>query len=188
MASTADIRKGLCLDFKNDLYTIVDFQHVKPGKGGAFVRTKLKSVTTGKVIENTFNSGETIFPVQIQRRKFQFLYKDVTGYNFMDQNTFEQITMDENQIDAPEFLKEGQEVEITIHADTEKPLFCELPDFVVLKIKYSEPSVKGDTANNPMKQATLETGSVVNVPMFVNEGENIRVDTRNRSYVERVKA
>lgn len=188
MASTADIRKGMCLDYKNDLYTIVDFQHVKPGKGGAFVRTKLKSVTTGKVIENTFNSGETIFPVQIQRRKYQFLYKDVTGYSFMDQNSFEQITLEQSQIDTPEFLKEGQEVEVTLHADTEKPLFCELPDFVVLKIKYSEPGVKGDTANNPMKQATLETGSVINVPMFVNEGENIRVDTRSRSYVERVKA
>src|ERR1700743_737863 len=187
MANTSDIKKGITLEFNNDLYTIVDFQHVKPGKGGAFVRTKLKSVTSGKVIDNTFNSGETIYPVRIERRKNQFLYKDETGYNFMDNNTFEQITLEEDMVDGHEFLKEGQEVEISFHADTDKPLSCVLPAFVILEITYSEPSVKGDTANNPMKQATLETGATIQVPMFVDSGIRVKVDTRNKAYVERVK-
>lgn len=187
MATTQDIRKGLTIDFKNDLYTIVDFQHVKPGKGGAFIRTKLKSVTTGKVIDQTWNSGETINPVRVARKKYQFLYKDDNGYNFMDQNTFEQVTLDEEMVTGHEFLKEGQEVEISFHSETDKPLSCELPPFVVLEITYSEPGVKGDTANNPMKKATLETGAVIHVPLFVESGIKIKVDTRNGEYVERVK-
>jgi elongation factor P len=187
MANTTDIKKGITIELNNNLFTIVDFQHVKPGKGGAFVRTKLKNVTTGKVIDNTFNSGETIYPVRIERRKYQFLYKDETGYNFMDNNTFEQITLEEDMVDGHEFLKEGQEVEISFHADTDKPLTCEIPPFVILEITYSEPSVKGDTANNPMKSATLETGATVMVPMFVDAGIRIKVDTRNKTYVERVK-
>jgi elongation factor P len=187
MASTTDIKKGVTIDYNNDLYTIIDFQHVKPGKGGAFIRTKLKSITTGKIIEQTFNSGATINTVRVERRPYQFLYKDASGYSFMDQNTFEQVTINEDMIDAPEFLKEGQKVEITFHADTERPLSCELPDFVNLLITYSEPGVKGDTANSPSKPATLETGTIIKVPLFVNEGELVKVDTRNKSYVERVK-
>jgi elongation factor P len=187
MASTTDIKKGVTIDYNNDLYTIIDFQHVKPGKGGAFIRTKLKSITTGKIIEQTFNSGATINTVRVERRPYQFLYKDASGYSFMDQTTFEQVTINEDMIDAPEFLKEGQKVEITFHADTERPLSCELPDFVNLLITYSEPGVKGDTANSPSKPATLETGTIIKVPLFVNEGELVKVDTRNKSYVERVK-
>ncbi|MBA2407412.1 MAG: elongation factor P [Chitinophagales bacterium] len=187
MATTQDIRKGLTIDYKNDLYTIVDFQHVKPGKGGAFIRTKLKSVTTGRVIDQTWNSGESITPVRVQRKKYQFLYKDESGYSFMDQNTFEQVTLEEDMVTGHEFLKEGQEVEISFHSETDKPLSCELPPFVILEITYSEPGVKGDTANNPSKKATLETGAVINVPLFVDSNIKIKVDTRTGEYVERVK-
>jgi elongation factor P len=185
--STTDIKKGLTIDYNNDLYTIVDFQHVKPGKGGAFVRTKMKSATTGKTIDVTFNSGASITLVRIERRKCQFLYKDDTGYNFMDQSTYDQIAIDEDLIDGFELLKEGQEVEIAFHAETEKPLSVDLPAFVILEITYAEAGVKGDTANNPMKNATLETGAKIMVPMFVDSGIKIKVDTRNKSYVERVK-
>ncbi len=187
MATTADFRNGLCIDFNNDLYVIVEFQHVKPGKGGAFVRTKLKNLKTGKVIPNTFNAGVKINVARVERRPFQYLYKDDSGYNFMNTNTFEQTYLEEELINAPTFLKEGQEVEITFHADTETPLYCELPAFVVLEIVYSEPGVKGDTATNTLKPATLETGAIVGVPLFVETGEKIKVDTRTGEYSERVK-
>lgn len=187
MATTADFRNGLCLEHNNDLYTIVEFQHVKPGKGGAFVRTKLKSLTTGKVIENTFNAGVKVTTARIERRPFQYLYKDETGYNFMSNETFEQITLEEFQIDAPEFLKDGQMVEVVVHAETEKILSCELPQFVELEITYSEPGLKGDTATNAMKPATLETGAEVNVPLFCDIGDVIKIDTKTGQYSERVK-
>jgi len=187
MATTADFRNGLCIEFNNELYTIVEFQHVKPGKGGAFVRTKLKNVKTGKVLPNTFNAGVKINIARVERRPFQYLYKDDTGYHFMHSETFEQIPIMEELINAPEFLKEGQEVEIMFHADTESPLSCELPPFVDLEITYSEPGVRGDTATNTLKPATLETGAVVNVPLFIDTGEKIRVDTRTKTYSERVK-
>lgn len=187
MATTADFRNGLCLEFNNDLYAIVEFQHVKPGKGGAFVRTKLKSLTTGKVIENTFNAGVKVTTARIERRPHQFLYKDDLGYHFMDSNTFEQITIQESLINTPGFMKEGQEVDIIYHAETETPLNCELPSFVELEITYTEPGIKGDTATNATKPATLETGAEIQVPLFINEGEKIKVDTRTSSYYERVK-
>jgi elongation factor P len=186
-ASTTDIKKGVTINYNNDLYTIVDFQHVKPGKGGAFVRTKMKSATSGKVIDATFNSGATITIERIERRKFQYLYKDESGYNFMNQETFDQISIDEKLIDNADLLKEGQEVEIAFHAETDKPLSVDLPPFVILQITYSEPGFKGDTANNPLKAATLETGATVMVPLFVESDTKIKVDTRDRSYVERVK-
>ena len=187
MPSTADFKNGLCIEYNNDLYTIVEFQHVKPGKGPAFVRTKLKSVTSGKVIENTFNAGVKITTARIERRPHQFLYKDDLGYHFMDSNNFEQIPLDKDLVSASEFLKEGQEVEVVYHDETETPLNCELPAFVELKITYSEPGVKGDTATNATKTATLETGVNIQVPLFVNENEMIKVDTRTGTYVERVK-
>lgn len=187
MATTADFRNGLCLEFNNDLYQIVEFQHVKPGKGGAFVRTKLKSLTTGRVIENTFNSGVKVTTARIERKKMQFLYHDDTGYHFMDNNTYEQIALDKELINTPEFLKEGQEVEILFHAETEKALACELPPFVELEVTYTEPGVKGDTATNVTKPATVETGTEIPVPIFINMGEKIKIDTRTGSYVERVK-
>ncbi len=187
MATTADFRNGLCIDFNNDLYVIVDFQHVKPGKGGAFVRTKLKNLKTGKVLPHTFNAGVKINIARVERRPHQYLYKDDTGYHFMHLETFEQVMITEDLITAPEFLKGGQHVEIMFHADTETPLSCELPPFVDLEITYSEPGVKGDTATNTLKPATLETGAVVNVPLFIDTGEMIRVDTRTKTYSERVK-
>lgn len=187
MASTADFKNGLCIEYNHDLYTIVEFQHVKPGKGGAFVRTKLKSLTTGKVIENTFNSGVKVTTARIERRPHQFIYKDDLGYHFMDSNNFEQIMLEEKIISTPQFLKEGQEVEVLFHAETETPLSCELPPFVELSITYTEPGVKGDTATNATKSATLETGAEIQVPLFINQDEKIKVDTRTSAYAERVK-
>ncbi|MGB4205417.1 MAG: elongation factor P [Bacteroidales bacterium] len=187
MATTADFRNGLCIEFNGELYSIVEFQHVKPGKGAAFVRTKLKNLKTGKVVPNTFNAGVKIDVARVERRQYQFLYKDESGYHFMHNETFEQIFINEEMISAPGLLKEGQEVEISFHADTETPLTCDLPPFVELEIVYTEPGVRGDTATNAMKPATLETGAIVNVPLFIDAGERIKVDTRTNTYSERVK-
>ncbi len=187
MATTADIKNGICIEFNGDLYTIIEFQHVKPGKGAAFIRTKLKNVKTGKVLPNTFSSGAKINIQRVERRKYQYLYKDDGGYHFMHQETFDQILIEEGLVDAPQFLLEGQEVEIMFHSETESPLYVELPPFVVLEITYAEPGVKGDTATNTLKPATLETGAIVNVPLFINQGERIKVDTRTGFYSERVK-
>jgi len=187
MASTADFKNGLCIKYNKDLYTIVEFQHVKPGKGPAFVRTKLKNIKTGRVIDNTFSAGVKIETVRIENRDYQFLFKDDLGYHFMDQKTYEQVTIEENIINAPKFLKEGNAANILFFADEELPISCDLPPFVVLEITYTEPGVKGDTATNALKPATVETGAEVNVPLFINEGEKIKVDTRSSSYVERVK-
>jgi elongation factor P len=188
MADTSDFRNGMCIEFRNDLYTIVQFQHVKPGKGAAFVRTKLKSLTTGKVVENTFSAGEKVTPARVERRPYQYLYTDDMGYHFMDNNTFEQISIEKDLINAPDFLKEGGSVDIIFHADTERTLGCELPQHVILEITYTEPSVKGNTASSTaLKPAKLETGAEVNVPIFIEINEKIKVDTRDGSYVERVK-
>lgn len=187
MATTADFRNGLCIEYNNDLYTIIGFQHVKPGKGGAFVRTKLKSLTTGKVIENTFNAGVKITTARVERRPHQFLYKDDTGYHFMDINTFEQINLQEDMIENADLIKDGQEVEIVFHAETETPLSCDLPSFVELEVTYAEPGIKGDTATNTTKPAVMETGAEIQVPLFIDQGEKIKVDTRTRAYSERVK-
>jgi elongation factor P len=188
MATTANFRNGLCIEFNDDLYTIVQFQHVKPGKGPAFVRTKLKSLTTGKVIDNTFGAGVKIETARIERRIYQFLYSDDLGFHFMHSETFEQVNINKNLIESPELLKEGQEVEIVYHADTETPISCDLPPFVVLEITYTEPGVKGDTSSSTaMKPATLETGAKISVPLFINTGDKIKIDTRSKSYVERIK-
>lgn len=188
MATTADLRNGLCILFNNDLFAVVEFQHVKPGKGPAFVRTKLKNVKTGKVIDNTFSSGHKIEIQRVERRPYQFLYSDDMGYNFMHNETFDQITIAKELINAPQFLKEGNNVEIVYHADTETPLYCELITHVVLEVTYTEPGLKGDTASSTaMKSATVETGAKVMVPLFVEIGEKIKIDTRDSSYVERVK-
>lgn len=187
MATTADIKNGLCIEYNNGLYMITEFQHVKPGKGPAFVRTKLKNVETGKVIENTFSSGHKITTARIERRPHQFLYKDDIGYHFMDSNTYEQVALPEDIIPSADLLKDGQEVEVLYHAETEKALTCDLPAFVELQITYTEPGVRGDTATNATKAATLETGAEIQVPLFINQDEVIKVDTRTRSYGERVK-
>ena len=187
MATTADFRNGLCLEYNNDLYTIVDFQHVKPGKGPAFVRTKLKNLKTGKVIPNTFTSGVKVDVARVERRPYQFLYEDENGFNFMHSETYEQISIEKEMIDNFELYKEGQTVEMLFHADTETALTCELPPFVELEVVYSEPGLKGDTATNTLKQAKVETGAMVNVPLFIKNGEKIRIDTRTGAYSERVK-
>jgi elongation factor P len=187
MATTADFRNGLVIEFNNDLYTIVSFQHVKPGKGPAFVRTKLKSIKTGRVLDNTFSSGTKVNVARVERRPYQYLYKDDIGYYFMHLETFEQIHVDEFLIDNPEFLMEGQNVEIVVHADTENVLSVELPQFVIMEVTYSEPGLKGDTATNTYKQAKVENGSTIMVPLFINEGDRIKIDTREKIYIERVK-
>ena len=187
MISTADFKNGMCIEFKEGLYTIIQFQHVKPGKGPAFVRTKLKNVNTGRVIDNTFNSGVKVQEARIERRPHQFLYKDDMGYNFMDNSTYEQVSLAETLINSAKFLKDGDQVEVVYHADTETALFVELPANVILEITYTEPGIKGDTATNTLKPAETNSDAVVMVPLFINTGDHIKVDTSNCSYLERVK-
>ena len=187
MASTADFKNGLCMEYNHGLYTIVEFQHVKPGKGPAFVRTKLKNIKTGKVLENTFTSGVKVTTARIERRPHQYLYKDDMGYHFMNTENFEQFSLEENLITGYQFLKDGQNVEILFHAETESALSCELPPFVELQVTYTEPGIKGDTATNATKPATLDTGAIIQVPLFIDQDEKIKVDTRDGSYSERVK-
>lgn len=189
MATTADFKNGLCIEMQGKLFSIVQFQHVKPGKGAAFVRTKLKNIETGKVLEHTFNSGVKVNTVRIERRPYQFLYKEDKSFVFMHQETFEQINILMDLIENTDLYKEGQEVEIVFHADKEMPLSVELPAFVEMKIVYTEPGMKGDTAStSSLKPAELETGATVMVPLFINTDEVIKVDTRDRSYSERVKS
>jgi elongation factor P len=188
MATTADIKNGLCIEFNDQLFSIVSFQHVKPGKGPAFVRTKLKNLKTGKVIDNTFNSGVKINTVRVERRPYQFLYKDEVGFNFMHTETFEQVSISEDLIDNPGLLKDGQVVEINVHAETESPLTVEMPAFIELEVTYTEPGERGNTATSTaQKPATVETGATIMVPIFVNTGDVIKIDTRDNSYSERVK-
>jgi len=188
MASTADFRNGLVIEFNNDLYTIVQFQHVKPGKGPAFVRTKLKNIKSGRVIDNTFSSGTKVNVARVERRPYQYLYRDDMGYYFMHLETFEQIHVPEDQIENFVFLLEGQSVEVVVHADTETILSVDLPQFVVMEVVYSEPGLRGDTATNTLKQAKVQNGEVIMVPLFVNTGDKIKIDIRERTYVERVKS
>mgnify|MGYP001194545891 FL=1 len=187
MASTADISRGMILKLEGNLYSIVEFGENKTARAAAKVWAKLKGVDNNRSIEKTWNSGDTIYPVRVEKREYQYLYQDETGYNFMDNNTFEQLSIAENLIDAPQFLKEGQEVAIAINTETEQPVSVELPDKIVMKVTYTEPGLRGDTATRTLKPATVETGATVNVPLFVNEGELIRVNTKTGEYVERVK-
>lgn len=187
MADTSDIKNGLAIRFNHDIYTVVEFQHVKPGKGAAFVRTKLKSLTSGKVIDNTFPSGTKIEIVNLTRTKYQYSYPDGNDLVFIHPETFEQITIPRDKIDGVEFLKENEMVDVVIDSDTDKILTVDIPIFVVMKVVYTEPGVKGDTATNALKPATLETGAEVKVPLFIDNEEVIKVDTRTRTYVERVK-
>ena len=187
MATTADFRNGMCLDIDGQYYFIVEFLHVKPGKGPAFVRTKLKNVATGRILDKTWNSGVKVEEVRIERRPYQYLYKDEMGYNFMHQETFEQISIPGESIEGVQFLKEGDPVEAMVHAETDTVLTCEMPPHVVLRVTYTEPGIKGDTATNALKPATVETGAEVRVPLFISEGELIEIDTRDGSYVGRVK-
>jgi elongation factor P len=188
MATTADFRNGLVIEFNDDLYAIVQFQHVKPGKGPAFVRTKLKNIKTGRVIDNTFSSGTKVNVARVERRPYQYLYQDEIGYYFMHLDTFEQIHVSEDLIESHDFLKEGQNVEVVVHADTETVLSVDLPQFVIMEVTYTEPGLRGDTATNTLKQAKIETGATIMVPLFINVGDRIKIDTSSRTYIERAKS
>jgi elongation factor P len=187
MANTADISRGLIIKLDGSLYSVIEFGENKTARAAAKVWAKLKGVDNNRSIEKTWNSGDTIYPVRVEKKTYQYLYKDDSGYNFMDTETFEQIAVQENLVDAPQFLKDGQEVAVSINTETDLPMSVELPDKIVLLVTYSEPGVRGDTATRTLKQATVETGATVNVPLFVNEGELIRVNTKTGEYVERVK-
>ena len=187
MASTSDIRNGLCIRYNNDIYKIIEFLHVKPGKGPAFVRTKLRSVTSGKVLDNTFSAGNKIEDIRVETQKYQFLYNEDTQYHFMNTDDYNQISIEKSILDSPQLLKEGEMVSISINSEDGMPLSAEMPASVVLEITHTEPGVKGNTATNATKPATVETGASINVPLFINEGDKIKVDTEKSSYIERVK-
>jgi len=187
MASTSDIKNGLCMNYNHDVYKVVEFLHVKPGKGPAFVRTKLKSLTNGKVIDNTFPAGHKIDVVRVERRKMQYLYKADEAYHFMDNETYEQSMIEEKLIENGDLMKDGELVDILYHVEKNTPLTVELPQYVVMKVTYTEPGQRGNTATNVTKPATVETGAQIKVPIFINEGDNIKIDTKTRSYHERVK-
>lgn len=187
MASTSDFRNGLCIEFNGNPWRIVEFQHVKPGKGPAFVRTKLKNLNNGKVLDNTFTAGVKIDVIRVENRTYQYLYNDDSGYHFMNLDDYTQIFLDKDLINAPDLMKEGATVDVVFNADEEMPLTCDLPAAVVLEVTHTEPGVKGNTATNATKPATVETGAIINVPLFINEGDKIKVDTSNGAYKERVK-
>ena len=187
MASTSDIRKGLCIKYNHDIYKIIEFLHVKPGKGPAFVRTKLKSVTNGKVLDNTFPSGHKIEEVKVVTSQQQFLYNDTDYFHFMNNEDYNQITIDKNKIDYPDLLKEGENVTIVINTEDNSPLSVDMPLSVILEVTHTEPGVKGNTATNATKPATLETGASINVPLFINEGDKVKIDTEKGQYIERIK-
>ena len=187
MASTSDIRKGLCIKYNNDIYKIIEFLHVKPGKGPAFVRTKLKSVTSGKVLDNTFSAGHKIEDIRVETQKYQFLYSEGDQYNFINTDDYNQIAVEKSVLDAPELMKEGEMVSISINTEDGMPLSADMPASVVLEVTHTEPGVKGNTATNATKPATVETGATINVPLFINEGDKIKVETEKGSYIERVK-
>lgn len=187
MINSQDIKNGTCIRLDGKLYFCIEFLHVKPGKGNTFMRTKLKDVVNGYVLERRFNIGEKLEDVRVERRPYQFLYKEGDDYIFMNQETYDQIPIMHDLITGVDFMKEGEIVEVVTDASTDTVLFAEVPTKVKLKITYTEPGLKGDTATNTLKPATVETGAEVRVPLFVNEGEIIEVDTRDGSYVGRVK-
>jgi len=187
MASTSDIKKGLCIVFNNDTYKVIEFLHVKPGKGPAFVRTKLRSLTNGKVLDNTFSAGHKLEEVRVETRKYQYLYPEGNTYHFMNTDDYNQITLEKEALDSPELLKEGEVVTIITRMSDELPLSVEMPSHVYLVVAHTEPGLKGNTATNATKPATMETGAKVNVPLFINEGDKIKIDTEKGSYIERVK-
>ncbi len=188
MASTSDFRNGLTLVWNDDLWTITEFLHVKPGKGGAFVRTKLKNVKTGRVVDNTFRAGEKVDTARIERRPHQFLYEDDLGLHFMNTETYEQVQLPSESVSGREFIKEGGTIDILVHAETEQPLTTEIPKSVDLSVAETEPGMRGDTATAATKPARLESGATVNVPLFINEGDVIRVNTDTGGYITRVSS
>jgi elongation factor P len=187
MANSNDIKNGLCIKFNHGIYTVIEFLHVKPGKGPAFVRAKVKSLTTGKVIDNTWPAGHKIETVRVERHKYQYLYKDELGMNFMNAETFEQVPVNPEIIENWDLLKDGEMVEILFNTEDDSVLTCELPMHIILEVIKADPGVKGNTATNATKPVTVETGAKLNVPLFINEGDRIKIDTRARAYMERAK-
>ena len=187
MASTSDIRNGLCIRYNHDIFKIIEFLHVKPGKGPAFVRTKMKSVTNGKVIDNTFSAGHKIEEVRVETHKFLFLYNDGDTFHFMNTADYSQIELQKAVLDSPELMKEGEVVTVLINTEDSSPLSVDLPASVILEVTATEPGIKGNTATNATKPATVETGATVMVPLFINEGDKIKVETAKGSYKERIK-
>lgn len=188
MANTSDIKNGLCINFNGEVYSIIEFQHVKNARGAAFTRAKMKSFKSGKTIENAFKSSQKIDVVRVERRKYQFLYEDDLGMNFMDSETYEQIAIQKAMIDNPQFIKEGSEIDVLFDTATESPLTVELPQYINLKITYTEPGLAGNTATNALKPAKTETGAEIRVPLFINEGDVVKIDSKSGAYMERVKS
>ncbi|MEM1116570.1 MAG: elongation factor P [Bacteroidota bacterium] len=188
MPSTQDFRNGLVLNWKSDLWQIVEFQHVKPGKGGAFVRSKLKNVRNGKIVDNTFRAGEKVETARVERRDMQYLYEDDLGLHFMNLETYEQRSVRSDMVEGKGFMKEGSKIILLVDAGTEEPLTVELPRQVELTVTQTDPGLKGDTATGATKPAVVESGATVLVPLFINEGDVIRVDTESGSYQTRVSA
>ena len=186
MISAQDIKNGTCIRMDGKLYFVIEFLHVKPGKGNTFMRTKLKDVVNGYVLERRFNIGEKLEDVRVERRPYQFLYKEGEDYIFMNNETFDQAPIAKDLITGVNFLKEGMEVEVVSDASTDTVLYAELPVKVVLQVTYTEPGLKGDTATNATKPATVETGANVEVPLFVEQGDKIKIDTRTGEYLSRV--
>ncbi|MEE8722258.1 MAG: elongation factor P [Eggerthellaceae bacterium] len=183
--STADFKNGMCIEYNNKLWTIVEFQHVKPGKGGAFVRTKLRDIRSGRVVEYTFNSGTKFDSVRLETRSMQYLYNDGADYNFMDTTTYEQMAIPAEVVgDNAKWLKENDEVTLQYAGD--ELISVEPQMFVELKVEKTDPGFKGDTVQGGTKPATLETGAVVNVPLYINEGETLQIDTRDGRFVKRM--
>ena len=187
MILSQDIKKGTCIRMDGKLYFCIDFLHVKPGKGNTIMRTTLKDVVSGNVLERRFNIGERLEDVRVERRQYQFLYKEGEDFVFMDQETYEQATIARDQITGVDFLKDGLVVDVVFDASTETILYAELPIKVDLEVTYTEPGMAGNTATNTLKPATVETGAQLRVPLFINAGEKIRIDTRDGSYIERAK-
>ncbi|WP_315341833.1 elongation factor P [Hoylesella oralis] len=187
MINSQEIKIGTCIRLDGKIWTCIDFQHVKPGKGNTVMRTKLKNVADGRVLERTFQIGFKLEDVRVERRPYQYLYQDPTGYIFMNQETFEQIPIAKEGIEGVDFMKEGDVVEVVTDTSDGTILSAEMPVKTVLRVTHSEPGIKGDTATNTTKPATLETGVEVRVPLFINEGDLIQIDTRDGSYLQRVK-
>jgi elongation factor P len=185
--TTSDFRNGLTIMINGDIYSITEFLHVKPGKGGAFVRTKLKGVVSGKVLDKTFRAGESVETVRVERRPYQYIYREDDIYHFMHKETYEQIPIPREKLDRPDFLKENQDVHVAVQAETEEILFTELPDHVILEVTETEPGLKGDTAQGGSKSATLESGATIQVPLFINQGDLVKVNSKEGTYLERVK-
>ena len=187
MATTAEIKNGLCIKHNEKLFQIIEFQHVKPGKGPAFVRTKIRQIESGRVLDHTFSAGHKIEIVRIENREYQYLYQEGSDFVFMNNETFEQVNIPAKMIEKPLFLVEGMICNILFHAEEEMPLVIDLPMYIISEVTYTEPGVKGDTATNSMKPATIASGAEVRVPLFIDNGEVIKVDTRTGVYVERIK-